>query len=220
MRFYHTCFCAFRWLGFWGCVRYLHYNDVIMGAMTSQITSLTIVYSIVYSGADQRKHQSSMSPVFVRGIPAQSASNAEIVSIWWRHHSRTHRSMFKWVECTCSSQMSVTWQFKVNTYQQPFIWFVYPIVWHHNGTTIETTITMALWKVVTYIIGLFFLSTQHKSRKQLQSLRWKRNLYFILLSHFSQKTTWMSNHMHCKVCDEITCPFPNFHDVEILGIDK
>ena len=28
-----------------------------MGAMTSQVTSLTIVYSTVYSGADQRKHQ-------------------------------------------------------------------------------------------------------------------------------------------------------------------
>ena len=36
-----------------------HYDDVIMSAMASQITSLTIVYSTVYSGADQRKHQSS-----------------------------------------------------------------------------------------------------------------------------------------------------------------
>ena len=31
-----------------------HYNDVTMGAIASQITSLTIVYSIVYSDADQR----------------------------------------------------------------------------------------------------------------------------------------------------------------------
>ena len=45
-----------------------HYNDVIMSAMASQITSLTIVYSSVYSGADQRKHQSSASLAFVRGI--------------------------------------------------------------------------------------------------------------------------------------------------------
>ena len=37
----------------------LHYSDVIMGTMASQITSLTIVFSTVYSGADQRKHQSS-----------------------------------------------------------------------------------------------------------------------------------------------------------------
>ena len=45
-----------------------HYSDVIMGAMASQITSLTIVYSSIYSGADQRKHQSSASVAFVRGI--------------------------------------------------------------------------------------------------------------------------------------------------------
>ena len=44
-----------------------HYNDVIMGAIASQITSLTIVYSTVYSGADQIKHQSSTSLAFVRG---------------------------------------------------------------------------------------------------------------------------------------------------------
>ena len=40
-------------------VRVLYYSNVIMSVMASQITSLTIVYSIVYSGADHRKHQSS-----------------------------------------------------------------------------------------------------------------------------------------------------------------
>ena len=53
----------------------IHYNDVIMCTMASQITSLNIVYSTVYSGADQRKHQSSASLAFVRGIhrwPANS----------------------------------------------------------------------------------------------------------------------------------------------------
>ena len=39
-----------------------------MGTIASQITSLTIVYSIVYSDADQRKYQSSASLAFVRGI--------------------------------------------------------------------------------------------------------------------------------------------------------
>ena len=39
-----------------------------MGSMASQITSLTIVFSAVYSGADQRKHKSSASLAFVRGI--------------------------------------------------------------------------------------------------------------------------------------------------------
>ena len=49
----------------------MHYTDVIMSTMASQITSLTIVYSAVYSGADERIHQSSASLAFVRGI------------LWW-----------------------------------------------------------------------------------------------------------------------------------------
>ena len=56
-----TVFCARRVLP-------LHYDDVIMTTMASQITSLTVVYSIVYSGANQRKHQSSTSLAFVWGI--------------------------------------------------------------------------------------------------------------------------------------------------------
>ena len=45
-----------------------HYNDVIMSSIASQITSLTIVYSTVYSRTDPRKHQSSASLAFVWGI--------------------------------------------------------------------------------------------------------------------------------------------------------
>ena len=64
-----------------------------MGAMASQITSLTIVYSIVHSGTDQRKTPklrvtgicAGNSPVTSK-LPAQMVSNAENVSIWWRHH--------------------------------------------------------------------------------------------------------------------------------------
>ena len=69
----------------------LLYSDIIVGPMASQITSLTIVYSTVYSGADHRKHQSSASLAFVRGIhrwpvnSPQMASNAGNVSTWWRH---------------------------------------------------------------------------------------------------------------------------------------
>ena len=67
---------VFTWGWFhWECWRYQsleyvakHYNYVIIGAMVSQITSLMIVYSTLYSGADQRKHQSSVSLAFVREI--------------------------------------------------------------------------------------------------------------------------------------------------------
>ena len=45
-----------------------HYGDVIMDTIGSQIISLPIVYSTVYSDADQRKYQSSASLAFVWGI--------------------------------------------------------------------------------------------------------------------------------------------------------
>ena len=70
-----------------------HYGNVIMGTIASQITNLTIVYSTVYSDADQRKHQNSASLAFFEGNSPltgeffpQMASNVENVSIWWRHH--------------------------------------------------------------------------------------------------------------------------------------
>ena len=53
-----------------------------MSIMPSQITSLTTVYSTVYSGADQRKHQSSASLAFVRGIHR------------WTHKWPVRRKMF------------------------------------------------------------------------------------------------------------------------------
>ena len=79
---------------------YWHYNNVIMSAMASQITSLTIACSFVNSVADQRKHQRSASLAFVRGtgnspvtgeFPAQMASNTKNLSIWWRHHEQKCR---------------------------------------------------------------------------------------------------------------------------------
>ena len=69
-----------------------HYNDVIMSAMASQITSLTIVYSTVYRRCRSKKISKFRVTGLCRGnsltgeFPAQRASNAENDSIWWRHH--------------------------------------------------------------------------------------------------------------------------------------
>ena len=46
----------------------ISHSNVIMSAMASQITGVSDVYSTVW-GADQRKHQSSVSLALVRGIP-------------------------------------------------------------------------------------------------------------------------------------------------------
>ena len=72
-----------------------------MSTIASQSTSLTIVYSTVYSAVDQRKQQSSASLAFGGGggggggirdssvtdeFPVPRATNAESVYIWWHHH--------------------------------------------------------------------------------------------------------------------------------------
>ena len=77
----------------WRPTKVCHYNDVIMSAMASQITSLAILYSTVYS----RRRSTETSKLRVTCLcqgnspvtdecPAQKTSNAEKVSIWWRHH--------------------------------------------------------------------------------------------------------------------------------------
>ena len=69
-----------------------HYIDVIMGAMASQITSLTIVYSTVYSAQMKEKSKLRVTGLCAGNsletgeFPAQMASNAENVSIAWHHH--------------------------------------------------------------------------------------------------------------------------------------
>ena len=69
-----------------------HYNDVIMSAMASHITSLTIVYSTVYPRHRSKKHQSSASLAFAKWIhrwpvnfPHKGPVTRKNVSVWWRY---------------------------------------------------------------------------------------------------------------------------------------
>ena len=100
---------------------YFFYNDDIMRAMASQITSLAIVWSTVYSGADQKKTSklrviglcAGKSPV-TGEFSAPRASNAENVSIWWRHHIDTVYSI---IHAQCFRMVC----------------FVWVILWTHKG---------------------------------------------------------------------------------------
>ena len=64
-------------------VFHYHYSDVIMRTMASEITGVSIVYSTVCSGADQRKHQSTVSLASLRGIYR-----------WFPHKGPVTRKMF------------------------------------------------------------------------------------------------------------------------------
>ena len=73
----------------------LRYNDVIMCAMACQITSLMIVYSSVYSGEDQTKHQRSASLAFVPGTHQWSVNSP--------HKCTVTRKCFHLVTSSCLS---------------------------------------------------------------------------------------------------------------------
>ena len=92
--------------------RLTHCSDIIMGAIASQITSLAIVFSTVYSGAYQRKHQSSASLAFVRGIhrspaksphkwPATQNSFHLMTSSWCNAYRKLRCAVFwrVWLSC-------------------------------------------------------------------------------------------------------------------------
>ena len=84
----HPTGCFYQWIN-----NKVYYSGIIMSAMASQITSLTIVCSTVYSGADKKKTAklrvtglSVVNSPITGEFPGQMASNTENVSIWWRHH--------------------------------------------------------------------------------------------------------------------------------------
>ena len=88
-----------------------HYSDVIMGSIASQITSLTIVYSSVCSGADQRKHQSSASLAFVQGIHRRPVNSP--------HKGPVTRKLFPFDDVIMDSSML---QVLVSIYTELKLW--------------------------------------------------------------------------------------------------
>ena len=99
------------------CSKSFHYSDVIMSTMASQITTVTSVYSFIGFNLLFRRRSKKISKLRVTGLcegnspvtgefPAQMASNAENVSIWWRHHVVASWYFFRCV-CRLPSPWSV-----------------------------------------------------------------------------------------------------------------
>ena len=111
----------------WPCIyvnatKSTHDNVVIMSVMASQLTSLTIVYSTVYSGADTRKHQSSPSLTFLNVIhwwPVNSPHKEPVtrkmfpfydvimLGAWhfaYEEWGREHRIHHLWRDCSHARQ--------------------------------------------------------------------------------------------------------------------
>ena len=106
------------------CGLNIHYSDVIMNPMASQITGVSLVCTTVCSGTDQRKHQSSASLAFVSGIhwwPVDSPHKGPVTriffSVWWRHHDMQQNNQVKAIwhapYHTCFRHHTTEWQFSL-----------------------------------------------------------------------------------------------------------
>ena len=118
-----------------------HYSDVIIGTMESQITSLTIVYATVYSGADQRKHHTSASLAFMRGIhrsPVNSPNKwpetwkmfpfDDVIMSWAYFYKRVLYSYEQW---TTLQRLEIYYTRKMtSTYRMCHLNWVLPSVIH------------------------------------------------------------------------------------------
>ena len=106
--------------------RAFHYSDAIMSRVVSQITAVSIVYSIICSSADQIKHQSSASPTFVRGIhrwpedspykgPVRRNFISDDVIMWFPPHLLIRAKFANPIQRNTDSTITSKWIWQHNT---------------------------------------------------------------------------------------------------------
>ena len=117
-----------------------HCSDVIMSAMASQISGVSIVCSVVCSGADQRKHQRSASLTFVVGIHRWPVDSP--------HKGPVTRKMFKFDNgiirnyTTRDQKLLLTAsRILLDKYSKDVVWNIYLYV--PNTTVLNIHITLA-----------------------------------------------------------------------------
>ena len=75
-------------MGFTGTILVIvHYSDVIVGAMTSQITASRLFTQPFIQAQIKENIKAPRHWPLCGEFTAQMASNADNVSIWWRHHA-------------------------------------------------------------------------------------------------------------------------------------
>ena len=161
-----------------------HYCDAIMGTVASQITSLTIVYTTVYSDTDQSKNQSSASLAFVWGIhrgPVNSPHKWPVtrkmfpfddVIMWWRHHgyiisNNLPSTMFNCLDC----------------YSKYYNWFLLLLQYLFDDDEISS---LYRFRIMIYL--------SHWGRDKMASIFAND----MLLSMFLNENFWISNKISLK----------------------
>ena len=139
----------------------IHYGDVIMGQIASQITGLTIINSTVYSDADQRKHQRAASLAFVRGIHRGPVN--------FPHKWPVTRKMFPFDDVIMNLIMNFTDTILAELMMAECpIWFIYSTTSYNVGINVEIDAPNSLFDCVYYTPYHFNKSGKLYSRSSFQ----------------------------------------------------
>ena len=141
-----------------------HYNDVIMSALASQITSRTIVYSNFYSGADERKHQSSASLAFVREIHRWPVNSP--------HKRPVTRKMFPFddviMKCLLNSKSwNIIWKIILLLYNRHCATVVWKLLF--RLCVIATDVRISLWLEVKKLYMKIKKTDYMRQKKYLET---------------------------------------------------
>ena len=170
---------AIRWFNFDALTQ--HYSDVIMGSMASQIISLAIVYSTVYSGADQRKHQRTASLAFVRGIhrwPVNSPHKGPVtrkilMTSSWENAYNPHRMWWcistattYFLEFDIESDIGVHHPLLFSRAKQRAILQLCSTVFNYNGQKqLDTTEPKTVFRILKFHRGWSLVSNWQSARQ-------------------------------------------------------
>ena len=165
-----------------------HSSDVLISAMASQITGVSTVCSIVYSCVNQRKHQSSASLAYVRGIHRWTAVSP--------HKGLITRKMFPFDDVTMSYNSQLWTQMHHNNmkYTHPFISII-----------TEMFIKLTRKMFIMYIDGVL----AYLSLKQVQ-LTVNQNINHHRTNHSGYGLGQSEKALHCNAFSHWLSPCPEW----------
>ena len=186
-----------------------HYNDVIMGAIASQIISLTIIYSIVYSDVDQRKHQSSASLAFVQGIHRWPVNSPHKWPVMWNMFP--FDDVIMWIrQNTFHMQNTITMMSQCNGARETH-WVEIPNLRRISytcpyDTTFYTNANFEMKNFYNEMLYLFFYLLSKHTVENLLSFIWKaftpKTDSFPMLFRVASLALWQPFEVNLQVWSE------------------
>ena len=162
-----------------------------MTAMASQITGLKIAYSTVYSGADQRKHQSPALLAFVRGINRCPVNSPHKGPVTWKMFPFDDVIMV--ISLITSMQIAMLLymymiQYRANVLEFPLACDSYMIKWYSTEAMWQCWLYSSPWSYRLYDLNR--LIREKISQLMSMTANCKPSVWWVMLLYHTCLHTW------------------------------